>query len=520
MAALLPPNVDYTSKDFLALRLRLQGLIRSVFPDWTDFNVTTFGNILLESFAYVGDTATFYQDKQAREAFWPTVTQRVNAIRLGRLINFRLASAQPATSTARFSLPSVAAKAVPIPLGTRLRTPDVTTLRFRTTAVAEIGIGQQSVDVPIEQAVLISTDTFTSTGAPNQRFTTSQAPYIDGTGVITAEDGAYLEVQSFLDPDPLTGDAIDENSRVYVAFSDAFDRGVFVFGNGKVGKIPEGDVDSEYKIGGGAAGNVDTDQVKIIEDQLVDTDSTVQPVSVTNTVPASGGQNRVTVLQARAQGPASLKVLERSVTKEDFEIAAEEVAGVAAAVMVTSNEDATVQENEGVLVCVAKGELLDSGRVAPAVPSAAVLADVLTKVTVEKPPPLTFSVTTAASPFFTINVSTRVFLGAGVSDPTTVGDAVRNAVRDYFAVLLEDGTKNPAIDFGANITQADGTVVSEIAWSNVFNAIRDTEDVRKVDEGNQGLLLNNLRQSVQLNPREFPVVGTITVIDADTGAAI
>ena len=63
--SLITPSLDYTDRDFYSLRLRLQGLIRSVFPDWTDFNTATFGNILLELYAFVGDTLHFYQDGQA-----------------------------------------------------------------------------------------------------------------------------------------------------------------------------------------------------------------------------------------------------------------------------------------------------------------------------------------------------------------------------------------------------------------------------------------------------------------------
>lgn len=60
--ATLPESVDYTDKDFDALRARLIALIKSVFPDWTDFDVASFGNVLVELYAYVGDVLTFYQD--------------------------------------------------------------------------------------------------------------------------------------------------------------------------------------------------------------------------------------------------------------------------------------------------------------------------------------------------------------------------------------------------------------------------------------------------------------------------
>jgi hypothetical protein len=57
--ATLPPSIDYTDKDFDALRERLIALVRSVFPDWSDFSVASFGNVLLEMFAFVGDLLGF-----------------------------------------------------------------------------------------------------------------------------------------------------------------------------------------------------------------------------------------------------------------------------------------------------------------------------------------------------------------------------------------------------------------------------------------------------------------------------
>jgi hypothetical protein len=44
MAILAPPR-DLTDKDFDGLRLRLQNLVRSVFPEWTDFGVANFALI-------------------------------------------------------------------------------------------------------------------------------------------------------------------------------------------------------------------------------------------------------------------------------------------------------------------------------------------------------------------------------------------------------------------------------------------------------------------------------------------
>ena len=57
---ILPPSVDYAEKDFDALRQRLIALIGSAFPDWSDFSVASFGNVLLEMYAFVGDVLGYY----------------------------------------------------------------------------------------------------------------------------------------------------------------------------------------------------------------------------------------------------------------------------------------------------------------------------------------------------------------------------------------------------------------------------------------------------------------------------
>ncbi|NVJ28046.1 t4-like baseplate wedge, partial [Myxococcus sp. AM011] len=58
---LLPASTDYTHRDFDALRARLVALTKSVFPDWSDFDVASFGNVLLEMYAFIGDVLSFYQ---------------------------------------------------------------------------------------------------------------------------------------------------------------------------------------------------------------------------------------------------------------------------------------------------------------------------------------------------------------------------------------------------------------------------------------------------------------------------
>ena len=115
--ALLPNNIDYTDKDFDAIRSRLIQLIQSVFPDWSDFSVASFGNILMEMYAFVGDVVTFYLDNQARESRLITATQRKNVIALSRMLGYRLQGARAATVVIEVELARVPVADVVIPAG-------------------------------------------------------------------------------------------------------------------------------------------------------------------------------------------------------------------------------------------------------------------------------------------------------------------------------------------------------------------------------------------------------------------
>ena len=72
--------------------------MKSVCPDWTDFEVASFGNVLLEMYAFVGDVLGFYRDNLARESRLSTATLRRNVIALARMLGYRLHGTQAATA--------------------------------------------------------------------------------------------------------------------------------------------------------------------------------------------------------------------------------------------------------------------------------------------------------------------------------------------------------------------------------------------------------------------------------------
>jgi hypothetical protein len=359
----------------------------------------------------------------------------------------------------------------------------------------------------------VAEEIFESTGGPNQEIVLGRLPYLDGSAGITASNGTYTPVTSFLD-------VLAAEPRRYVELVDQDDRAHIRFGNGILGEIPLGSLAVSYKLTNGSQGNIETGQLSRIVDTIVDVNNdNVSGLIVTNPDAITGGADRMSVAQARSLGPASLRALSRSVTRSDFETHAAEVSGVGRVVMLTKNEDPGVAENTGILMVVARGARLVSGRFKPATPSTALLDSVITKVTVEKPATITFQVDALAAPFLDINISTLVHFENGADKTQTANDTA-DALEDFFAANLQDGTTNPDIDFGANILNDQAVSVAEIAWSDVVNAIRDVVGVRRIDDTDSGLLLNAKRQSVVIGLRDFPRLKLIQIFDAQNGALL
>jgi hypothetical protein len=501
--ATLPESVDYTDKDFDALRARLIALIKSVFPDWTDFDVASFGNLLVELYAYVGDVLTFYQDNLARESRLVTATQRKSVMALAKMLGYRLHGAQAATAEVWLQLARVPVPSVTIPAGTVLRTQEVTEpVRFQLLAPAVIAA---AADPPRVLALVENskahTQLFDARGLADLELHLDFAPYLDDSAVVSTPQGAFTEVDSFLDSRP--------NDRHFVVAVDQNDRATLRFGNGVSGMPPSGTVSVTYKTGGGSAGNVDAERIASSRAPSRTPTATLCR-SRCGTRPASGGADRQTVASAKLLAPESLRALTRTVAREDFEINARRLSGVARALMLTSNEDPTIAENTGILYVIPQSQ-------APgALPTPALKNLVLQQVTEVYPCTLTFQVSVQDPVYKTVDVAARIFLRQGYA-PNDVRDRVRANLAAYFRVNEPDGTPNPLVDFGFNIKDAEGNPVGEIAWSDIFNVIRDTPGVRKMGDARLDLTLNGLPADVRLNVREFPVLRTVTLVNGDTG---
>ena len=86
--------IDYTSRDFESIRRDLENYAKRYYPDtYKDFNEASFGSLMLDTVAYVGDILSFYLDYQANESFLDTAIEYNNVVRLARQMGFKLNTA-------------------------------------------------------------------------------------------------------------------------------------------------------------------------------------------------------------------------------------------------------------------------------------------------------------------------------------------------------------------------------------------------------------------------------------------
>jgi predicted phage baseplate assembly protein len=390
---------------------------------------------------------------------------------------------------------------VTIPQGTKVRTASVTeavVFQLLADVVISAGATPPTVTGSVEHSEP-QEELFASTGLPGQELVLPAMPYLDATAVVMAGNGDYAEVANLL------GSAATD--RHFTVVVDQNDRATIRFGTGVNGAIPSGTITIRYKTGGGARGNVNARTLVKLDGPFTDANGNPVSVSATNPQPASGGTDRQTIAQIQALAPESIRVLNRTVSREDFEINARRLPEVARALMLTSNEDGGIAENTGVLFVVPRGG---------GAPSQALKDAVLDQVTVVYPSTLTFQVSVQDPVYLRVDVAATVFLRQG-ANAATVRAGILKALSDFFAVSLADGTPNPNIDFGWNVKDAEGNPAGEIAFSDVFDAVRDVTGVRKIGDRPEDFLLNGAHEDVPISTRQFPTLGAVALTNGDAG---
>mgnify|MGYP003627746141 CR=1 FL=1 len=95
--------VRYASKEFDTIKQSLVDYAKSYYPDtYKDFNAASFGSLMLDMVAYVGDMLSFYVDYQANESFLDSAIETKNLLKLAKQFGYKRPLAYSSTGKCAF----------------------------------------------------------------------------------------------------------------------------------------------------------------------------------------------------------------------------------------------------------------------------------------------------------------------------------------------------------------------------------------------------------------------------------
>lgn len=336
-------QIDYTSRDFAALRRDLINLINvRTALDWDASDPSDLGNVLLESFAYMGDIMSYYIDRVANEVSVDTAVQRQTLLNFAKLYGYKPSGPTPASINIKFT--NISNQAIDIPIGTQVMAPlsfgPYTEVYFETTQAAiQLQAGQE-ITLPAREGKTVNTDRpdlinpsnnkplpsslGTSNGEANQEFQITDIGIVDNSLIVYVGQGAAFAPWTYADS--LT--EFGPTSLVFTTSQNEDGSLTVIFGDGVNGAIPATGqlVSALYKTSVGEAGNVVSGAVSEVTFIPGNIDpEAISYLGATNASAAYGGADADDNTQLRAKIKAAIISRKRAVTLEDYKYLALQV---------------------------------------------------------------------------------------------------------------------------------------------------------------------------------------------------
>lgn len=97
------PPISYTNKDFASIRNDLINYVKVYYPDtYKDFNEASFGSLMFDLVAYVGDILSYYVDYQTNESFIETAIEKNNLIKIAKQMGYKFTGSPSSSGIAAF----------------------------------------------------------------------------------------------------------------------------------------------------------------------------------------------------------------------------------------------------------------------------------------------------------------------------------------------------------------------------------------------------------------------------------
>jgi hypothetical protein len=331
-------QIDYTSRDFTSLKADLIAMINAkTGKTWNPTDYSDLGNVLVESFAYMGDIMSHYLDKVANEVTIDTAVQGTTLLSFANLYDYKPSGPTPATVDITFTNVNTNGQSIDIPIGTQVMAPlsygVFSQVYFETTTAVTALAAGLSTTITCQEGKTVNTDrpdlidpTYnkalpsnigTSDGTSNQTFPIYQAGVVDSSIYVYVGQSAAFSTWNYADNLLEFG----PTDNVFTTLRSADGTVSIVFGDGVNGSIPAANqtISAVFKISAGIAGNVKSlsvTEVTFIPGNL-DPQATSY-LSVSNALPSTGGADADGLENIRTKIKAAVSARRRAVTLQDY----------------------------------------------------------------------------------------------------------------------------------------------------------------------------------------------------------
>jgi|TARA_R110002020_G_scaffold14313_6_gene50841 hypothetical protein len=97
------PPINYTNRDFNSIKSALINYAKVYYPNtYKDFNDASFGSMMIDMIAYVGDIMSFYVDYQTNETLMDSAIEEESVIKIAKQLGFKFNNTPNATGQAAF----------------------------------------------------------------------------------------------------------------------------------------------------------------------------------------------------------------------------------------------------------------------------------------------------------------------------------------------------------------------------------------------------------------------------------
>ena len=320
------PKVDkrsiYTSRDIQDIRNYLVNTVEELTDEWTDFNESDAGMVLIELMSGLADMLGFYLDKQTLECYIGTVKQRKNGANILKLIDYRLFMTNSSITTLKFSLNAPAEYDVIIPKYTQVaavRDSSTAPVYYATKDDAYIPAGELSTEVVGIQGEVTRSSITSADLRKNKRITLLSKSVAHNSIMISSDTTKFKEVNDavYHEKGPYFSVSEDKDLNAVIRFANNYEDYLPSESNAKIDIVYLTSLGDKGNVRKGAINAVVSDEIYYSKNGEVISKS--PEIKVTNLTNSSGGSPRETLDEARVNAPNKLAMLGKAITLRDYQ---------------------------------------------------------------------------------------------------------------------------------------------------------------------------------------------------------